>query len=87
MSQAKVVKSSITGIDPKQHKINVVMTDGSKVSMLTTWGSEGETLKLDVDPKNHPAWQENGQSFINSNDARMEKFKNKFGDFTFGAKK
>lgn len=87
MSQAKVVKTAITGIDPKQHRVNVSMTDGSKISILTTWGNEGDNLILDVDPKNHPAWQENGQNFVNSNDERMAKFKNKFGDFTYGEKK
>ena len=38
-------------------------------------GKEGDTLKLDVDPRNHPAWQEDSQKFINTNDERAAKFK------------
>ncbi len=73
--------ASKDGIHPKQHLVNVEMTDGSKFQILTTWGKEGETLKLDVDPRNHPAWQEKAQNFINANDERVSKFKKKFGDF------
>jgi len=87
MSQAVIPKNTITGVDPEQHTVNVVMTDGSKIQILTTWGKEGDTLTLDVDPKNHPAWQENAQNFVNANDERLTKFKSKFGDFKFSAKK
>jgi large subunit ribosomal protein L31 len=72
-----------TDIHPKQHLINVVMTDKTKFQVLTTWGKEGDTLILDVDPKNHPAWQKDGQKFINANDERVTKFKSKFGNFDF----
>jgi large subunit ribosomal protein L31 len=60
------------------------MTDGTKFQALTSWGKEGATLTLDVDPKNHPAWQDNkNQGFINANNERVNKFKSKF-DFDFG---
>jgi large subunit ribosomal protein L31 len=69
---------------PKQHLITVVMTDKkTKFQILTSWGKEGDVLNLDVDPLNHPAWQEKGQSFVNTNDERVNKFKNKFGNFDF----
>ena len=84
MSQAKVAKTTAAGINPKQHKINVVMTDGSKFQIMTTWGKEGDTLTLDMDPKNHPAWQDKAQNFVNANNERVAKFNNKFGGF--GAK-
>ena len=86
-SQTKVAKTAAAGIDPKNHTVNVVMTDGSKFQIITTWGKEGDTLRLDVDPKNHPAWQEKSQKFINANDERVAKFKNKFGNFDFATKK
>ena len=35
---------------PPYHKINVVMTDGTTVEMRSTFGKEGDTLSLDVDP-------------------------------------
>lgn len=91
MSQAKIAKTKTkaveaTGADkhPKQHLVNVIMTDKkTQFQILTTWGKEGDTLRLDMDPKNHPAWQEKGQTFINANDARVTKFKSKFGNFDF----
>ena len=33
-------------IHPNYHKIKVVMTDGSQFETMSTWGKEGETLKL-----------------------------------------
>ena len=41
---------------PEYHAITVQMTDGSTYETRTTWGNEGDVLKLDVDPKTHPAW-------------------------------
>ena len=43
-------------IHPHYHMINVVMTDGEKFQTRSTWGKEGDTLSLDIDPKSHPAW-------------------------------
>ncbi len=83
MSQAKLVKTTAAGIDPKQHLINVVMTDKSTFQIMTTWGKEGDTLTLDADPKNHSAWQADGKNFVNANNERLTKFKSKFGAFDF----
>ncbi len=74
-------KTHVFGLHPEQHKVNVVMTDGTKFEIVTTWGKEGDTLKLDVDPKNHPAWSDKATGFVNANNERMAKFKKKFGDF------
>ena len=41
-------------IHPKYHEINVVMTDGSTFKTRSTWGKEGDTLKLEIDSKSHP---------------------------------
>ena len=43
-------------IHPNYHKINVVMTDGSKFETMSTWGKEGDTLKLDIDPISHSTY-------------------------------
>jgi large subunit ribosomal protein L31 len=84
MSKTKTVaKTKLEGNNPKQHKVKVQMTDGSAFEILTTWGKEDSVLHLDVDPKNHPAWQEKGGNFINANNEMVSKFKNKFGDFDF----
>ena len=44
------------GIHPAYHEINVVMTDGTSFKTRSTLGKPGETLRLDIDPKTHPAW-------------------------------
>jgi large subunit ribosomal protein L31 len=83
-TQAKLVKTTAVGINPKQHLVNVVMTDKSTFQIMTTWGKEGDTMTLDADPKNHSAWQEgNNKSFVNANNERLTKFKNKFGPVDF----
>ena len=43
-------------IHPDYHFIDVKMTDGSVIQMRSTWGKEGDTLALDIDPSAHPAW-------------------------------
>lgn len=43
-------------IHPSYHPIKVVMTDGSEFETRSTWGKEGDTLILEIDPLCHPAW-------------------------------
>ena len=63
-------------IHPNYHKINVVMTDGSQFETMSTWGKEGETLKLDIDSKSHPAWIGGSQKILDK--GRVSKFFKKF---------
>ena len=63
-------------IHPDYHKINVVMTDGSKFETMSTWGKEGETMKLDIDPKSHSAWTGGKQNLLDK--GRISKFNKKF---------
>ena len=77
----KTTKAAIGGIHPKQHVVKVRATNGSEFEILTTWGKEGEVLTLDLDPFNHPAWQDKAHSFINLNNERVNKFNQKFGGF------
>lgn len=79
-SSIKPEKSTPQGHHPVEHLVNIVLSDGSKIQVMTSWGKEGEVLHLDVDPKNHPAWQEDGKNFINASNERVSKFKEKFGD-------
>ena len=65
-------------IHPNYHKIKVVMTDGSQFETMSTWGKEGETLKLDIDPKSHPAWVGGSQKV--SDKGRVSKFFKKFSN-------
>ena len=66
-------------IHPNYHKINVVMTDGSKFETMSTWGKEGETLKLDIDSKSHAAWTGGSQKVLDK--GRVSKFNKKFQNF------
>ncbi len=64
---------------PDYHFINVVMTDGTKYQTRSTYGKEGDTLQLDVDPLTHPAWV--GGTNLRKT-GQMEKFQNKFSAFS-----
>jgi len=67
-------------IHPDYHKIKVVMTDGTTFETYSSWGKEGDELKLDVDTKSHPAWTGGGHHLIDRG-GRVSKFKEKFKDF------
>lgn len=69
-------------IHPDYHMINVAMTDGTVVQMRSTWGEEGQTLNLDIDPTAHPAWTGGSQRLTDSG-GRVSKFKKKFEGFDF----
>jgi len=66
-------------IHPNYHEINVVMTDGSTFKTRSTWGKEGDTLRLDVDTKSHPVWT--GVHRLLDAGGQLAKFKNRFQDF------
>ena len=76
-------KNKLVVAKPNQHKVKVIDTDGSVFHILTTWGKEDQVLHLDLSPKNHPAWQQGSGHHVNSKDAQVTKFKDKFGDFNF----
>ena len=71
-----------TDTHPDYHVIDVKLTDGSVVQMRTTWGSEGETMTLDIDPSAHPAWTGGGHRLVDTG-GRVSKFKKKFEGFGF----
>ena len=52
-------------IHPNYHSIKVEMTDGTQFETKSTWGKEGEVLKLEIDP-NHmlPGQVENKNLWI-----------------------
>ncbi|MDR1425758.1 MAG: 50S ribosomal protein L31 [Rickettsiales bacterium] len=71
-------------IHPSCHQVWLVLSNGQKIEVESTWGGEGEVMKLDVDPTNHPAWRKDKSSFVNVNNNQVSKFKKKFGN-TFGS--
>jgi len=66
-------------IHPDYHEINVVMTDGTTFKTRSTYGSAGDTITLDVDPKSHPAWT--GGAMRISERGQVEKFNRRFQSF------
>ena len=66
-------------IHPDYHTITVEMTDGTTFQTRSTWGAEGDTLKLDIDPKTHPAWT--GVHRLMDSGGQLAKFNKRFSDF------
>jgi large subunit ribosomal protein L31 len=64
-------------LHPDYHQINVVMTDGTKFVTYSTYGQEGATLSLDIDPSSHPAWT-GGDAKLMDRGGRLSRFKKKF---------
>jgi len=65
-------------IHPDYHEISVVMTDGTTYKTRSTYGEPGDTLKLDVDIKTHPAWT--GVHRLLNSGGQLEKFNKRFKD-------
>lgn len=72
-----------TDIHPDYHEITVVMTDGSSFKTRSTMGKPGDTLRLDIDPKSHPAWT--GVQKLLDTGGQIAKFNKRFA--SFGLKK
>jgi len=66
-------------IHPDYHEITVVQTDGSEYKTRSTWGKEGDVLRLDTDPLSHPAWQGGTQKVVEK--GQLSKFEKRFGSF------
>jgi large subunit ribosomal protein L31 len=65
-----------TDVHPDYHTINVIMTDGTTFTTRSTWGKEGDTLRLDIDPKSHPAWT--GVHRLIDSGGQLAKFNKRF---------
>ena len=63
-------------IHPDYHEIKVVLTDGTEYTTRSTYGSAGDTLRLDIDPKTHPAWT--GVHRLVDTGGQLAKFKKRF---------
>jgi len=68
-------------IHPNYHTIKVVMTDGTVYETRSTYGKEGDTLNLDIDPNTHPAWTGGHQNLLDRG-GRLSKFKKRYEGLT-----
>lgn len=64
-------------IHPDYHEITVLMTDGTTYATRSTWGKPGDTLKLDIDSKSHPAWTGGAQHLVDT-EGQVAKFNKRF---------
>jgi large subunit ribosomal protein L31 len=69
-------------IHPNYHFIEVKLTDGTTYRTRSTFGEEGATLTLDVDPTTHPAWTGGSQRLMDTG-GRVSKFKKKYEGLGF----
>ena len=65
-------------LHPNYHQIKVIMTDGTEFTTYSTYGKEGDTLTLDIDPNSHPAWT-GGEQRLSDRGGRLSRFNKKFG--------
>ncbi len=63
-------------IHPEYHEITVIMTDGTEYKTRSTYGKAGDSLRLDIDPKTHPAWT--GVQRLVDSGGQVAKFNKRF---------
>jgi large subunit ribosomal protein L31 len=69
-----------SGIHPDYHSITVKMTDGTTYKTRSTWGKEGDTLALDIDPTSHPAWVGGAGKMLDAG-GQVARFNKRFSGF------
>ena len=72
-------------IHPNYHTITVVMTDGTEYQTRSTWGKEGDTMALEIDPLSHPAWT-GGRGQMLDTGGQVARFNKRFGGLSLGKK-
>ncbi len=70
------------GIHPDYHFIEVKLTDGATYRTRSTYGAEGQTLALEIDPSVHHAWTGGSQKLMDAG-GRVSKFKKKYEGLGF----
>lgn len=73
----KIADKEGKAFHPNYHVIKVTMTNGTEFETYSTYGEEGATLALDIDPSTHPAWT-GGDRQIMDRGGRVSRFKKRF---------
>jgi len=79
LAQARSEPIMKSDTHPDYHTVKIVMTDGTEFTTRTTWGKPGDTMRLDIDPKSHPAWT-GGQQQLLDRGGRLSRFQKKFAN-------
>jgi large subunit ribosomal protein L31 len=74
------VRAMKEGIHPDYHEITILMTDGTSYPTRSTYGKAGDTLRLEIDPKSHPAWT-GGQQRLLDTGGQLARFNRRFQGF------
>ncbi len=85
IERASEISPMKSDIHPSYHTIKVVMTDGTEFMTRSTYGSAGDTLNLDIDPKTHPAWTGGSQQLLDRG-GRLSRFNTRYGGLSIGKK-
>jgi len=67
-------------IHPDYHFITLKLNDGTEYVTRSTYGADGDTLVLDIDPNSHPAWTGGTQTLLDRG-GRVSRFNDKFSGF------
>jgi large subunit ribosomal protein L31 len=70
---------------PDYHEITVMMTDGTSYKTHSTWGKAGDTMKLEIDSRSHPAWT--GVQRVIDSGGQVAKFNKRFQGIGLAKKK
>jgi large subunit ribosomal protein L31 len=84
-ARAKDTITMKTDTHPDYHMITVQLTNGTSYQTRSTWGKEGDTLQLDIDPSVHPAWTGGKSSMLDSG-GQVARFNKRFGGLSLGKK-
>jgi large subunit ribosomal protein L31 len=71
------------GIHPDYHELNVIMTDGTTFKTRSTYGKAGDTMRLEIDPLSHPAFNGGAQKVLDTG-GQMSKFGKRYGNLKLG---
>ncbi len=71
-------------LHPDYHEITIILTDGTSYKTRSTYGKPGDTLRLEIDPKSHPAWTGGQQRLVDSG-GQLARFNKRFRDFKIKA--
>jgi len=72
-------------IHPDYHMIKIQMTNGDVYESRSTYGKEGDTLQLDIDPSVHPAWT-GGKGTMLDAGGQVARFNKRFGGLSLAKK-
>ncbi len=68
-------------IHPNYHEITVKLTNGQSFKTRSTYGKEGDTVALDIDPFSHPVWTGEGQRLVDTA-GQIGKFSKRYKGFS-----